>query len=369
MLEQLIGIVRRLCAESGVMTPATVIGGPIARPAHALRWAGEHARAALATLPRAGLDEPVARQGALALINFLAHPSPALVRAINAQPAWPHPSTRAWNEPATDAYTGLCCTVQDIWEHLVGPEAAQDATIAARALDASVGCALDFGAGAGHYTVVLAQHGWKVDALEADAVKRAFLVSRLQAAGLTCHVRLVEEPSRVYDLMLAINVLDHVRDPLTVLRGLIASLSDRARLLVLASFPEDGWHRGIDDSVLECGELLLRTLQLRDEHYPEVPSLQEWIRAVPTPRLQSARPRMRRQTHMRVMPSVARTVLLSSPLFFARACVLSEDGARLAADMDGVLDVDTLGRRHGLPVEDVRAFADILSDQHLAFWA
>jgi SAM-dependent methyltransferase len=368
MQETLIEIVGQLCADAGVSAPQANAESRLARPADAFRWAGELARKTLAVLPPAGPHLTVAQQGARVLMDFLAHPPPALLSSIAEQAVSPASAARAWDEPTAGAYEGVCSTVQDIWEHSLGPEASEDATIAARALDASPGRALDFGAGAGHCTTVLAQQGWQVDALEVDAVKRAFLARRLQATGIDARVRLVDAPGTAYDLVLAINVLDHVQHPLPLLQALIAALGHPARLLLLAAFPDDGWHHGIDDSVLDCGELLMRALHLHDQFHAGAPSLQEWISAGPTPVAEPARPRLRRQTHLKAMPGETPTTLLSSPLFFARACMLSEDGARLAADMDGAHDIDALASRHGLTAADVRAFADALSRQHLAFW-
>lgn len=233
----------RLREQFGASTQLTT-------PAEVFNVAQALCRIALEQLPDGGAPS-AAQQGADLLIRFIAEMPDSLARSVRAVTAFVPQAARAWLEPQLDSFVALACTVHDVWAHLLGPESEQDAAIAAALLWHRPCTAFDFGCGAGHFAHVLAAAGIHVDGLEVDPLKRAFFEYRAQASGLADRMSLVRR-NDTYDMVLAINVLDHMEDPAPALAAFAAALSPGRVLCTLAAFPSDGWHQSDPAVITAC---------------------------------------------------------------------------------------------------------------------
>ena len=87
---------------------------------------------------------------------------------------------------------------------------------------AGTGRALDFGGGAGNLALGLAASGWSVDFVERSALQKDFVTFRVMEHGMTDSVRVLHnwQPLEVdaYDLVCAIDVLEHVEQLRSLLR-------------------------------------------------------------------------------------------------------------------------------------------------------
>ncbi len=87
----------------------------------------------------------------------------------------------------------------------------------------SGGRALDFGGGSGNLALALAAAGWSVDYLERSALQKDFVAFRVDRYGLADRLRILNAwdrlPSGEYDLVCALDVLEHVED----LEGLLSA--------------------------------------------------------------------------------------------------------------------------------------------------
>lgn len=367
MLRELVDVARFIRERHTSVAVPEIASPPVSSSVEAVQRARSFAAAVLAGCPAPHACGSAAVEGAVMLMAFLADPPLVLLRQWEEPEADGAGCARAWDEPMAGAHDGLRNLVQDIWEHCLGPEATEDDCIVSIAGECGPRCGLDFGAGAGHFASALARAGCHVDAIETDPVKRLFLERRARDTAWDGSVRVVSHPHSAYGLVLAINVLDHIEEPLPVLEDLIGRMGDDARLLVCASFPADGWHRGIDAAVHNCGEALVSRLSLRNEYFERAPLLQVWSKRAMQRDVPSITPQLRAHSH-RVAVTEEGGTILGSPLFFARAMVLSKEGARLASAMDGSRNVSELAAGFGLDELTIQDFAEQLVRNHLAMW-
>lgn len=272
----------------------------------------------------------------MAFLASLPEESDAPIRRLASFP--PEPAT-AWDEPSGPDLWLLAALIQDVWEHSFGPEAAADPRIA-RVLDYAVsGRALDFGCGAGTFAFHLARRGVAVTCVEANPVKRAFLAFRKSRRPEGERISLAP-PSGRYDAALAINVLDHLEDPVATARWLAGRLRPGGALIFCAGFPEDGWHQGGE----EVREALFREL-MRCFRYPEPEEdsgdetvlLRRRERILPRPlpastrrdRWGSTRARLDPAARLIPHPEAAGQLIFAAPRFYTRPLLLTGHGAVL----------------------------------------
>jgi 2-polyprenyl-3-methyl-5-hydroxy-6-metoxy-1,4-benzoquinol methylase len=70
---------------------------------------------------------------------------------------------------------------------------------------------LDFGAGIGSYSLMLAACGCVVDACEPNGILRQYIQWRAERHGLA--IRVVDRPGDGYDAVIAMDVVEHLADP------------------------------------------------------------------------------------------------------------------------------------------------------------
>lgn len=148
---------------------------------------------------------------------------------------------RASDETHADLLWQLSGLVQDAWEHACGPLAELNAGIQQVLADCCRSPVYDFGAGAGYFAFSLAAAGFDVTCVEANIVKRAFLRHRNARNADKISLRRVHPQ---YHSVVAIDVLDHMADPVAAIGALVKRLSRDGRLLCQATFADDGWHTG-----------------------------------------------------------------------------------------------------------------------------
>ena len=273
------------------------------------------------------------------LFDFLTRLPAGTRREIRRLEAFTPEPAAAWEESRGDRFWSLAALVQDVWEHTFGPEVHADPQILTFLSRIPLGEVLDFGSGAGYFAFRLARREVSVTCVENNLVKRQFLRHR-------CHRRpearwiSLRPRARRYDTVLAVNVLDHLRDPLAAVRSLARRLRPGGALICQAGFPDDGWHRG--------GETLRDAMfqeLMRHFRYPEPATdpRDETIYLIRRAQSQGERPlapidpsaaAIRVQLHPAAIlvpsPQAAEQFVLSVPRFYARALLLTPAGAQLA---------------------------------------
>lgn len=96
------------------------------------------------------------------------------------------------------------------------------------------GTALELGTGGGHCTALLAPHFEAMDSVEGSPQLAERLRARGLAANLQLHVAYFEtfEPSRSYDNIFLVQVLEHLDDPVAILRRCRSWLNPGGRIFV-----------------------------------------------------------------------------------------------------------------------------------------
>jgi SAM-dependent methyltransferase len=162
---------------------------------------------------------------------------------INFLKEFPPEPLRGWLEPRSDFFWILAALIQDVWEHTFGSEAECDPRILKTLLELNSRRVLDFGSGVGYFAFHLARAGAQITCLEPNPLKRRFIAFRKARCAEGDRIRLSESDQQ-YDLVLAINVLDHLRSPVGAVRKLASRTIPGGTLACVAAFPEDGWHTG-----------------------------------------------------------------------------------------------------------------------------
>jgi len=96
------------------------------------------------------------------------------------------------------------------------------------------GAALELGTGGGHCTVKLAEHFSALDSVEGSPILADRLRARAMPKNLTLHVAYFEDfvPPRRYDAIFLIQVLEHLNDPVAVLRKYRDALAPGGRVFI-----------------------------------------------------------------------------------------------------------------------------------------
>lgn len=342
-------------------------------PAQATELAVEFSALVAQHIDAPEADGSTARQGAVDLFHFVAR-LPQWARAeIATMTRFPEGLDRAWQEAGAGAYVSLCGVVQDVWEHLFGPECRDDAQIEDAIAQEGCGRVVDFGCGAGHFAMALARRGIAVDAFEVDPLKVAFLRERAERRGLAGLVR-TGPLAPPYDTVLAINVLDHLERADAVVPQFAELLREGGRLLYVAAFPDDGFHQS-DPEVVErtfaelfrCfqptgavfpGETLLdvvRKGRSAREHVPREVAPEEAARLVPCPH-----PAL----EVRALPDEAGRCVVFARRFFVKPCYLGVEARRVLERFDGRTPLGRLCQELETEVEDVWPLVDFLWRHH-----
>ena len=90
------------------------------------------------------------------------------------------------------------------------------------------GRTLDFGAGIGTFSKLLDRDGYRVECLEPDAA----MAARLTDAGFLVHDSLQRTPDTSFDIVIMLNVLEHIEDDAGILREIKGKLVPGGRLFI-----------------------------------------------------------------------------------------------------------------------------------------
>jgi SAM-dependent methyltransferase len=326
-------------------------GEAVRTPADMLDFAQALCRIACEKLP----DEAArtaAQMGADLLVRFIAELPDDLARSLRQVPDFAPAAERAWLEPSVDPFVALGCTVQDVWAHLLGPESSEDDAIAAAICWHAPGTVYDLGCGAGHFAHVLAALGVAVDGHEIDPVKRAFFEYRASESGLAQRMRLGRRRD-TYDMVLALNVLDHLSDPESALDTLVQAVRRGGNLCTLAAFPADGWHQSDPDIVSSCGRSLWNDFTLTDCPSGNVAWMDCWARrSAPLPELAlGSRPRVNPGSTFH--REAADRVVLHANRFYSQQLLLDGDTTDICNLFDGGVSVRDVALRCEVDPEEL----------------
>lgn len=321
-------------ALDAMLAIAVAIDGQRTEPTAAAGVGSERARAA-------------ADSAVDALFAFLRAEGPALRADIAREPALPAEPDSASGEHRGATFWRLGALIQDVWEHadpeetLIGRDAALLDTLDALGWPDLY----DFGAGAGFFAFVAAAHGAEVRCNEANPLKRRFLRFR-RAHRRTSTIRLDGGRDRRWAAALAIDVLDHLPDPVAAVHALADRIADDGHLLLQAGFPADGWHRSGDRLVAEVHSALIRRFLPVDAPaaLTDRGAMLLRRRAVasdPQTTRAGIRVRLDPAARLRADPD-GEGFVLAAPRFYAHALRLSADGARLAEACRNAPRLETL---------------------------
>lgn len=243
MLNQLLDIVEHVC---GTRPGAAALGarGDCSTPEGSLNAVRRICQMVVDCPPNIDAPHDLWRDVGMSLVGFLAKPPVELDQAIGRVASIPPEPARAWDEPRADAHTCLCALIGEIWEHCVQ----RDDALELGCLDAveahGADHIYDYGSGCGALATLLAGSGLRVRCYEPNPIKRLFLSTRAAALELGASLALGAAEPASHDAVLALDVLDHLEDPVKGVHHLAAALSSGGILLTAAAFPEDGWHAG-----------------------------------------------------------------------------------------------------------------------------
>ncbi len=261
MLNQLYELAQSVVDKPVSISALSSHGRSPSTPKESLKLAEEFATTICEGIDKSSRGHSLAEQGAVDLFAFLRNVPQWIIDDTAKEKNFRTKIKHAWQEPEAGAYVGVCALVQDIWEHLRGPEAVDDPDIERLICAEGNDTVLDFGSGAGHFAILLAQNGSQVDCVEACKVKQHFLKFRAQAAGLSKLIRSGQRRSS-YGLILAINVLDHLKQPDATLEKLIDLLAPDGRFVHVSAFVNDGWHQANESVKERLANTLLKRLKL-----------------------------------------------------------------------------------------------------------
>lgn len=368
MLEELQAIVAARCVRKPAAQAMLARFGKAWRaeaPRDVRAFASAYCAEALPLLRRG--DDSAAGLGADLLLQFLADLPAEVASRIDAVADFAPAAARAWLEPVGDAFVALSCTVHDVWAHLLGPESQEDELVLGELLRHAPSTAFDFGCGAGHFAHALARHGVDVEGAELDPVKAAFFRYRARHADLAQRMRLQPDGAAV-DLVLAINVLDHLEEPAEAVELLAQRLRPGGRLCVLAAFPNDGWHQNDPDAVARCGQSLWRRFEPAPGPPCAVPWMERfaWRRQPSGDSLERRHPCLHPAARLEPAPSGGHHLVTPSP--YALPCHLNDDAAELCRHLDGSRSVAALARILQIDAAELDEFCDYLHTTRQLYW-
>jgi SAM-dependent methyltransferase len=336
------------------------------RPADMLDFAITYCRLAVPLVrPPDGLGRT---KGADSLLRFIADLPPDLERAIRAIEEIIPVTSHAWEEPVVNAYVSLCCTVHDIWAHLLGPESDVDDRIFEELKKHAPCNVYDFGAGTGHFVHELAAVGCHVEMDEIDPVKREFVLFRMREAGLSG--RLLEKGIiDRHDLALAINVLDHLEVPASAVDKLAARLRPGGILATVAEFPRDGWHQSDVTQVQQYGAALWQKFVPTGQPDCPIPWYETFRRRYQSVAAVShdLRPKLNPNTVTTDTDSDGNVVLIA-PNAYSRGCELNAEAAEVFRHFDGKRTMHDVALEVDVEESEVVALCEYLAEARHVYW-
>lgn len=248
---------------------------PITKPADMISLAGDFCRHIESKIHQG--DDDLRIESAVALLLYLARLPKATRQAIDKIECFADKPLPPWQEADHNAYIGVCNVVRDIWDHLFGLEAGESRAIVSY-VDNSVRTKriLDWGCGAGFYSIALARRGWQVSAIDIDPQKMEFLKFRM-ANEPNISINFTFEDN--YPAILCVNVLDHCEDPAQVFRQMASHGAEGGHLFIQAEFPDDGWHVSDDAIVASLSEEIKKHHRLWPSRQCVVPWFDHFVKS------------------------------------------------------------------------------------------
>lgn len=232
---------------------------------------------------------------------------------------------------------------------------------------------LDYGCGAGYYSIALALAGHEVACWDTNPQALAFIEYAAEALGL--------RPTRgtlsgSYNAALCINVLDHTTEPENCLSLVEAALAPGAALYFHADFHNDGHHVSGKKAV----DRVFRALATRFAPGNQVGEwLQVWHRRHSrSPSGDGLLPEIARLKDLSLRPTISSAVelehtddggaVVTGKAFYVRPCHLAPPAARILLACDGTTTMREVARRmreFSMSAEDVRRVVAELWDRRI----
>lgn len=95
---------------------------------------------------------------------------------------------------------------------------------------------LDFGAGIGTYSLALAEAGFSVEACDVNPELRAYMRWRASRHAVADRLVVTAAPSAGYDMVVCIDTVEHLADPVEWVRSIRSRMSSDATLLLTWAF-------------------------------------------------------------------------------------------------------------------------------------
>lgn len=97
---------------------------------------------------------------------------------------------------------------------------------------------LDYGAGIGTYSLIAAELGWEVDACDINQPNLDYIAWRSKRHGY--EINTVQRPSGTYDVMICIDTIEHLPDPLGFPAFAASTLVSRGLAILTWTFHRSG---------------------------------------------------------------------------------------------------------------------------------
>lgn len=232
---------------------------------------------------------------------------------------------------------------------------------------------LDYGCGAGYYSISLALAGYEVSCW--DTNPEALACIEYMAARLGINTARGTLSSN-YDAGLCINVLDHVIEFEDCLDVIEDALAPGAQLFLHADFQDDGVHVSGKEAV----DRAFRAIATRFAHSDEVTDwLQIWHRRpLRSPSGDGLVPEVERLKEPDLRPTISKVVeleftedggvIVTGKVFYVSPCRLANVAARILLACDGTTTMRELIRRmkpFSMSGKDIRAVVAELWDRHI----
>lgn len=378
MLDQLRQIVASQISQPISIKSLAKYGNKPETPLAATLMAKDFALLAKSHLPEQADTDNMSDLAAIDLIHYLADLPEWILAEIEANNAFVHNIERAWEEPVAGAYVGLCCTVQDVWEHLFGPEINDDAHILRMIHRCAKGPVLDFGCGIGYFSFFLGLKGIQVHCFDTDKIKNSFLAFRIKRHGLEANMSL-QQSAGEYQAILLINVLDHLEWPDKTLQSLVEQLTESGYAIVSALFPTDGWHQSDPAKIQATFASLNNSLSLcADDNGPGPDSAVEvWQKPVAEKvsgdsqsigiALQDYKPRLHPKVVVVEHPDDEDLLVLNAHSFYISPVYIDKELIPLVQSFDGGKSLSLLCQEFEFELEELEGFLSYLKEQRLVF--
>jgi 2-polyprenyl-3-methyl-5-hydroxy-6-metoxy-1,4-benzoquinol methylase len=115
-------------------------------------------------------------------------------------------------------------------------------------LESNKGIALDMGCGDGFFTLKLLKFGYEVNSIDVSPEAIKSTKNRVQKIGMLNSVKLFKEdffkfePENQYDIILCLEVLEHINDDVAALKKINKLLKDNGTLILSVPHRQDLWN-------------------------------------------------------------------------------------------------------------------------------